>query len=354
MERNRDIRYINSGIPPFKTPQLNGTYYFDDIPDTLDLAERASLAVHGITEMTDPDSNCESYIAVLCGAKPPLMYHDINDRCEAKCYASTPLLRTVCGSVENGHVDRQRMATLMQMQGGDGLFYETVAGRPWAKDFGFGGEVYKQQLGAFYAPIHMLGRWCEAALVYWKLTGDQMWKEMALKAVLRATELLVDRGSYGYYVGPGCFMPGEGVQDGPLPPNSLTHVPIWTAIGALAAYRMTGFEPALALTQKIAEYLVRYSGLITPDGDFGVTHTLVDGTTVTLRHFHTNTLLRGFLLDLGLTVNNKEYVGLAKSGYSFGKRYGDTLMGFFPEFLDTKNGAYGMTCEICVGRLDRA
>ena len=53
-ERNAAIKHINPVITSFEVPALDGEYYTDTVPDTLDLAERARLAVRGITEMTYP------------------------------------------------------------------------------------------------------------------------------------------------------------------------------------------------------------------------------------------------------------------------------------------------------------
>src|SRR5690242_4100283 len=51
------IMYISGKIPEIKAPAPAGQYYEATIPDTLDLAERCALAVHGITSCTDPASD---------------------------------------------------------------------------------------------------------------------------------------------------------------------------------------------------------------------------------------------------------------------------------------------------------
>ena len=48
------IGYMNSDIPEFETPQYPGEYYEAIVPATLDLAERARLAAHAMTSMTNP------------------------------------------------------------------------------------------------------------------------------------------------------------------------------------------------------------------------------------------------------------------------------------------------------------
>lgn len=342
--RNPDIRYINPLTPDVHVPDLDRESYTDTVPDTLDLAERARHAVHGMTEMTDPDANHELYWAAQFGMDRPLMFHDLNDWIEYKFYGPVAMLRTACGSEENRHVDWHRMVTLRQMQGPDGLLYEPVIGRPWSTDWGFGGSQYQQEQGEHYAGIAMAGRQIEAALVFWTLTGDETWREFAKRIALGAVDRLIDKGDYGYYPGSGVFTPKPSPKDGPEPPHSVNHVGAWTALGATSLYRMTGFEPALDLARKLARFFVTRSGIIEPDGDFGVTHS-ASGSWHGI-HFHTNTLVRGMLLDVGLASDDQELIELAQLGYQFGKKHGDTSMGYFQEF-HKQTGGYGCTCEIC-------
>ncbi len=42
------IEYICRGIPQFKAPEYKGEHYEMMVPDTLDLQERATLAVNGL------------------------------------------------------------------------------------------------------------------------------------------------------------------------------------------------------------------------------------------------------------------------------------------------------------------
>src|SRR5262249_52959226 len=49
------VGYINSGkIPNFTLPPYKGEHYDATVPDTLDISERARLAVNVLTEATDP------------------------------------------------------------------------------------------------------------------------------------------------------------------------------------------------------------------------------------------------------------------------------------------------------------
>src|SRR5262245_5806567 len=51
------ILYVTDAIPEISYPEIEGKYYQTLVPDTLDVAERARLAVHGLTSCTDPASD---------------------------------------------------------------------------------------------------------------------------------------------------------------------------------------------------------------------------------------------------------------------------------------------------------
>ena len=167
-KRNPDIKYINPDIPDFELPEFKGTRYEAEIPDTLDLAERAAQSVHVMTASTDPEANAEIYWRANFGWKPPCMYHDANDWCEFKYFAPSLLLRQACGSDERLDVEWHRMATTFQMQAPDGLLYIPIVGRPWGGNFGSAGEMFKTEVGE-----HMLGIGQEGRRRTWEAAHRQ-------------------------------------------------------------------------------------------------------------------------------------------------------------------------------------
>ena len=55
------IEYISPEIPEVPERHYPGTVSEELVPDTLDLAERARLAIHGMTGPTDPEADYEVY-----------------------------------------------------------------------------------------------------------------------------------------------------------------------------------------------------------------------------------------------------------------------------------------------------
>ena len=348
-KRNPNIRYINPSIPPFDLPAISGKSYRVIEPDTLDLAERASLAVHGSTVSTDPEYNAEQYSYVWFGTKPPIMIHDTNDWCEYKWYAPSMLLRLACGSEDWMDVEWHRMANLLQMQAPDGLLYIPTVGRPWAKDFGFGAPMLETEVGDHLICLSLLARQIESAAVYHVMTGDRQWRELARGIVRRLGQLVTDRGDYAYF-DKAVYAPGDVRVEGPTPPPNINCVAAWLGQGLVTAYRMIGDGAALELGYKLANLFAQgHSGFVGPNGEFRLTHghKSFEDTTGDI-HFHMNTQVRMLLLDAGIAAGDARMVELAQRGYAFGRDHSrsDALMGYFPMHLGVEEGANTEICEV--------
>ena len=76
------VRFIRQRIPKFKPSRFDGARYEDLVPDTLDIQERAQLAVNGLTGPTDPAMNHRLYFYVNFTAHPPSMSHTASDICQ--------------------------------------------------------------------------------------------------------------------------------------------------------------------------------------------------------------------------------------------------------------------------------
>jgi hypothetical protein len=114
------LNYINPIAPEIAKPEYPGVRYEARIPATLDLAERASLAVNVLTEALDPDFDFELYWIADLLADPPIMYHTVDDHVQAKFFTALPLCRTASGSEQNLEVERSLVQNLLKMQGSDG------------------------------------------------------------------------------------------------------------------------------------------------------------------------------------------------------------------------------------------
>jgi hypothetical protein len=103
------------------------------VPDTLDMEERTRLAIHAMTEATDPLADREPYYLVYFRTNPPLMVHcSWHGSALPKFMEAVALMRIVSGSDQNLQVDHKWMEVALKSQGPDGLIYTPTRGRPWA------------------------------------------------------------------------------------------------------------------------------------------------------------------------------------------------------------------------------
>ena len=176
--KENGIEYIRGEIPEFSHAEFKGKSYEDLVPDTLDLQERAALAINGITAPTEVDKDYEIYWIASFYRNPPIMTHRIHDHAQFYFFEGAPLLRTMCGSDHNIHADRRWHEVLLHMQGPDGIFYWTKDKRPWSNMPFFDIETESKH----YTITPMVGPLLGTAALLYKLTGDPAWAESANKS----------------------------------------------------------------------------------------------------------------------------------------------------------------------------
>ena len=126
-----EIGYIRPEIPKVEIPPYIGDRYEELVPATLDLSERAHLAINGLVGPTNPKMDYELYWRVEFFRNPPVMYHDFKDWCQLKFMEALPLMRIITGSDDRSPVDRVWTDVTLKSIGPDGLYYIPMKGRPW-------------------------------------------------------------------------------------------------------------------------------------------------------------------------------------------------------------------------------
>jgi len=120
---------MSDGVKDIKYP---GRRYEATVPDTLDLVERAELAINGLGGTIDPDLDYQSYFNISYATRRPVMQHHAADTtCDPKFAESFPMMRIMCGSERYREVeDGQRTALLGRIR--DGLYWNLAdPRRPW-------------------------------------------------------------------------------------------------------------------------------------------------------------------------------------------------------------------------------
>ncbi len=173
------IGYVCETPPPVNVPPYEGDRYVAVVPDTLDLQERAGLAVNALTGPTDPDADYEIYWAVSFRHRPATMQHDWSDQVQCKFMGALPLMRIASGSMLHPEVEQRWMEVLLRQVGPDGLVYVPQRGRPWGKlwsafDDGYPVTDQEQMIIPFYN-----GRILEAVAAYAIRDGGDLWRDTA-------------------------------------------------------------------------------------------------------------------------------------------------------------------------------
>jgi hypothetical protein len=330
--------YIRENIPSIPYPPHRGSWYDDQAPDTLDLAEMAKLLVNGLSGPNDPGADYEQYFGPNLGSNPPVMGHDWSDQCQMRSMKALPLMRHISGSDLNHDIDQAWMNVVLKSIGPDGLYYMPTQGRPWAHRYveSIPDGIYTAK-GTTVAPddpsvtqymysFHP-GYAISTMMVYYLRDGNPIWKKQIENMIDGISKLAVHKEDY-------CFVPAAEFEPnakvpatanmpvGQLAVNSST----WLLDGLGKYYQLTGYPPAKELGRKLVNYL-RHQGQYFDEngGCFDLAPDFM------ANHFHSHSVSLVVMLDYGAAVNDRELIGYVQKNYECFKSKGHSLTGFFPE-----------------------
>ncbi|MAE61895.1 MAG: hypothetical protein CMJ49_11135 [Planctomycetaceae bacterium] len=342
------LNYINPKPPSVAPPIYDGESYDDLVPATLDLAERARLCVNALTETTDPDYDDEMYWIIDLLAREPAMYHSVDDHVQAKFLQALPLDRTACGSTQNLDVEHRLMQTYLKMQGPDGLLYIPIKGRPWAlPDEPNPWAIDPLPTGDHWCSMCPTGRALGGFCVYALKDPDGPWADAARRLARGLMNFCIVDGDVAYLPGLAAE-PGKTVPRPAAPPRGIRAAYNgWVAEGLAKCARTLGDHEAGEMAARLMRYVLRDSGYFGPKGEFNCE--FPDGADHDI-HFHAHTCQILAALEAVQATGDRELLALARKAYDYAVPQGETLVGFFPEWLDYKGGHYGegqVSSEIC-------
>lgn len=353
------IEYINEDIPDFKLPLYSGEIEEVLIPDTLDLQDRASLAVNGLTGPTDADADYEIYWRAHFKSNPPIMYHSFDDQIQTKFWQALPLMRIMSGNKDNMNVEKKWMEVMLKMQGEDGLVYTTLKGRPWALPKNpqpFSG-LDKLPKDSQYCMMIQMGRVLGAFCIYAVLEPEGPWRDAAIKltdGLCRSTVVKDDIAYIPMYT----LEPGKKFPENSKPPKRfVAGCASWVIQGLTQCARILEYKPALDLAEKMVNYIVKHAEWFDEEGKFlsdflpnDYKGDFVDQTTGTFElkdpihfHAHTNTIMA--VLEYIQVSGDRTYLKWAQKCYEYARKEGEALLGWFPEWISGK--PYAQTSETC-------
>ena len=352
------IKYINPNVPDVGRPELPGESYQATVPATLDLAERARLAINALTGMINPKSDYELYFLVYHMANPPAMVHCPSDLNTVGKYLEVlPLLRAMCGSDQNLDLEHGLLKVVLKQQGPDGLIYMPASGRPWtlgAKSDPNGGmpgwDAGIEQVGLLgYGPVRTLA----AFLIHADKDPSGPWREAARRLAEGLKRTIIVDGDHAYTFKSWTY-PGEQVVKPERLPGTnigiLGGMSAWLAKYLVVYDRAVGDPEATAMAEKMMNYNFKGLKYFEADGKFmpDVMTNLAHGGAGA--HFHTHGMNIIAALYVAQKTGNKELLDLALTAYEWGagrESGSEPLLGFFPEVIfDQTAYVTSETCEI--------
>ena len=359
------MQYLRDQIPEFRIPHYRGERYECQAPDTLDIQERAALAVNGLTGPTDADKDHLLYFNASFRNNPPRMWHRGSDICQTKFEESLPLMRLVSGNDLNAHIDPVWMGNALRQIGADGLFYwprfRWIRTVDWGRGYP-GGDPPPEQGDRYAVPL-FCGRRIGAMTVYRQRDPDGPWDNAIRGIVDGLWSVVIDKGDYAY------FPQGEFYPHQPRPRDAAMPVGIWSSlvgwtIQGLAQYhRVSGYAPAIELATKLARYLVRHGRYYGPNGEFLPNYAGDDGGAVPDRdgcpgfdpgsidgkehiHFQHHMVPLLGLADHALATGDGELAEFVRAAFEWARGKGNALVGYFPENIDHDEPQCSELCEV--------
>ena len=325
-----------------KDISVAGRRYQVEVPDTLDLADRARLAVGALTRHLNPDADYG------VGDDAGSLY------LAAKFAEALPMVRAMCGDDVDLDVEQAMMTSLVSLIDEDGLLYtppNTPARRGGAAD----GREYAETDEAHTSPYGN-ARMMQAMLFWHQRDGDPAWLERVQRMADGLRKVAVFKDDYAYYPDGGVAFDfsylkesgyrnteepstaGEGFEGAALFYNS-------NQIGALCLWHATsGDERALDLARRITRFVMQprfwYAGA-SPDVA-GAERGHWQG------HFHERMITLRALLWFAMATGDWRLKEFVRSSYEHSRNYGLARIGWNPGWT----GPHPLhrnerTCESC-------
>ncbi len=324
---------------------LKGERYQVLAPNTLDLADRMTLATHALTNVWYREENWGQGFLVDFSQRPAVLFPShITDaylNIPPKFIEALVLCRAGSGSRLNLAVDTQVLKAQVSLLGEDGLTYcPRGTFKQFTEERGFS-EIWGE------------GRMLSALATLAQVDPSPEWVTIGKKKVERLLALSREKEDFRFFW-KGRFRRGENAPvdaDEPNAPNrhgSLAdYDPVFSkvySIGALGHgsglfYRVTGYEPALELSRGLGRWgLKRIFNHPSGRYDFW--------------HFHHGLYSLMAVWEYALAANDRAAMEQVNASYRWARQMGNSEIGFFTElFPDQRSWQYinwnGKTVEIC-------
>ena len=356
-----------STVPVLGDSVYAGHRYEAVVPDTLDLAERAALAINGIGGTIDPDLNYYMFFFVRYACKTPYMAHHAADStCDTKYGESFPMMRIMCGSDRYLKLEAAQRAELLSRIE-DGLYWNRYeASRPWRTNYT--PEIYGAGKNEDIASTTGQGRMLRTLVAWREISKDSSWDGLIRRAVGGLKRIAVHREDYSFYpdggFGEPFSYPRSGWQNTDEPKSeteggegSVVTMHGHQIQGLVRWYAMSGDEEARDLAARLTRFCMLpkfWGGLpVVPEKRREVVShiakTVPSAACVAgpemghwYTHFHARAgALRG-MLEYGMTARDERVLEFVRRAYEYTWTFGIPRIGWVNCYPGTFN-----LCEGC-------
>ena len=327
-------KWTGAGGPALESEvALNGENYEADVPDTLDLASRARIAINGLTRSVDPEHDYEHYFLILYMKDPPEMWHTGSGDmscCNPKWSESLPMMRIMSGSELNVAIEQKMMDAMVGMIDADGLYAV-----PPTKDHE--AEPWRPVGGSSICAFGN-GRMMLAMIAWYERSRDPIWLERIRKMGQGLSKTAVHKDGYAFFP----CMGGSGDEaeqnilkssDGPVCQGQ--------PIRALARYyELSGDKEALHFAGELVNFCMKEQLWTDREKQWKWINAAEHGQHQGQPHSYT-LALRG-ILEYAYVTNDATLKEFVKNGYEWQRSWGISEIGCFGDH------AWGGNTEPCL------
>lgn len=331
-----------------------GLRYQALVPDTLDLAERARLAINGIGGCIDPELDYTQYFHVRLTWRQPYMSHyGCDTTCDPKFTESLPMMRLMCGSDQYRELEAAQYKALLGRIEGDFYWNKVDPRRPWRSSYNqpFDGQRRDDEdICAAAGQARML----RALVTLREYTGDPAFDQPIRALVQGMRSIAIYRDDYAYYPNGGYGEPFNYPRSGWLrtdEPGSETEGGEGSVVtfqahhiqGLARWYALSGDESALDLAARLTRFCMKskfWGGLPDvrgPDATMvgHITRCLPDPAGIAgaelghwFSHFHARGIgLRG-MLEYARVAGDQRVFEFVRQAYEYTWEFGIRRMGW--------------------------
>jgi len=187
------------------------------IPDTLELSERAELALNGMGATLDPAMDYLPFGTIAFASRTPLMAHwaSADVSCNPKYGQAMAMMRLMTGS-DRYKAEEQGSRKAMLSRVEDGLYWDRADGRrPWRNIYSISEKLYGKGKDEDFCVVAAAGIMLRAVLSWLELEDNPDLDRVARELAQGMGRVAIRRGYYAYYPEKGgwaepCSYPRSG------------------------------------------------------------------------------------------------------------------------------------------------